>query len=311
MIAVSLTSFLAAPAYALRPNTYVASYGADSGACSYTAPCRNFSYALSQVQAGGVVMAIDSAGYSSFTIDKAVTIAAPAGVSPLIVAPSNGVSISIGAGPNDTIALRGLTLDGNGTGADGVVFHSGGSLTIEDCVVRNMLLYGLYFQSNVTTAQTLTVSNSYFNNSAVGIGITTINSGAITASVERTGFSGNGLGTGSVSGGSALLVDGSSGSGALTVAVTDSVAANNNVGFAARSSAGQSITNLALTNVQVTGNAYGIGAYSGATLWLAHSTLTGNASEFDINGGAINSYGDNYAAANPTANGSLGTATKQ
>src|SRR5215469_14957204 len=115
LTAASLICVLAAPAYALRPNTYVASYGADTGTCSYTAPCRTFTYALSQVQTGGVVTAIDSAGNSSFTINKSVTITAPAGVSPNIVASAGGAAITINA-PNAAVSLQGLTLEGGGTG---------------------------------------------------------------------------------------------------------------------------------------------------------------------------------------------------
>src|SRR5215469_15298073 len=110
LIAVPFITMLAAPAYALRPITYVASYGADSGACSYTAPCRNFSYALSQVQAGGVVTAIDSAGYSSFTISQSVTIAAPPGVTPIIIPAAGGDAIDINPSSAITVVLRGLTL---------------------------------------------------------------------------------------------------------------------------------------------------------------------------------------------------------
>jgi len=149
------------------------------------------------------------------------------------------------------------------------------------------------------------VSNSSFSdNGNAGVQIETTSSGAITASFDRTAFNGNLTG---------LAVNGGFGTGPLTVAVTDSVAANNRgSGFGAGSSAGQSVTNLSLTRSQALGNVIGILANGTATLWLSQSTVTGNTAGFDANGGIIKSYGDNnLQAANGPNTGSLTTAMKQ
>jgi hypothetical protein len=297
---------LATPAYALRTNTYVAAAGTDSGACSYSAPCRNFSYALSQVQAGGVVTAIDNAGYSPFTIDKSVTIKAPTGVTPLIIAPSGGIAITITAGPNDKVVLQGLTLDGGGTASDGIDFLGGGSLAVSDCVVRNMTGYGLSVFGSQSSDQLLTVSNSRFDNNQInGIGIGPQSSGGISASIDRSEFSGNGNA-------GLSIVRPPLGTGVIKAAVTDSVAANNANGIV---SAAQGFADVfvTLTHVLIEGSTQnGIFVSNGGQVFLAQSTLTGNASEFNVDfKSALWTYGNNYAAGNPTATGALTPANVQ
>jgi hypothetical protein len=311
LIVASLASLLVTPAYALRANTYVASYGTDSGACSYSAPCRNFSYALSQVQAGGVVMAIDSAGYGAFSINKAVTIAAPAGVSPVIVAASGGTAIAITANSSDNIKLRGLTLDGGGTGNIGIFFTAGNNLSIEDCAVRNYTFSGLVLGNNGTIPLSLTVSNSYFTgNGANGILLQPNSSGIISASIDRTVLSGNGFA------GLNLIGQTSSG-GAVQAAVTDSVAANNvngsnGTGFLVQSAQNQSVALLSLSHSSAVNNTYGISAVgTNAVLNVGLSTVSQNGAGYSIGTGAfIFSYGDNYFDGNTGNSGNLSTATK-
>ena len=184
------------------------------------------------------------------------------------------------------------------------MFNSGGSLTVENCTVMGSNGSGLIFLSTATTLQTLRVSNSYFNHNstAEGLDIFAKGSGAITAAIDRTDFSGNGF--------AGLYVDGTLGTGAINVTVTDSVAANNAFfGFLVQSSTGHSASNLTLTHVLAEGNNFaGISASTGAnaTLWLAQSTVTGNAAGFVVSpGDVINTYGDNYFNNNGPSTGLL------
>jgi hypothetical protein len=278
------------PAQAQRARVFVSVSGNDANPCTAGSPCKTFQAAYNAVLAGGEISVLDTGGYGTLTISKAVSIVA-AGVEASIAIPSGGVGITINAGSTDKVALRGLTLDGQGVGFDGIQFNSGASLTVESCVVRNMNSNGLVFSSSATMPQTLAVSNSYFNeNGNEGIFILTQSSGTISAAIDRTGFYANGD--------SGLFVVGTSGTGALTVAVTDTVAANGTTGFFVGSDTGKSITNLSVTRVLAEGNSFSGVTASGAnaTLWLAQSTLSGNAAGYIIfNGPAVlNSYGDNY-----------------
>jgi len=47
-------------------------------------------------------------------------------------------SSSGNAGASDCAHLRGLTIEGHRTGANGILFNTGGNLAIENCVVRGV-----------------------------------------------------------------------------------------------------------------------------------------------------------------------------
>jgi hypothetical protein len=139
VLATALACSLAtAPAYA-RARVFVASYGNDANPCTFGSPCKTFQQAVNVVDAGGEVTAIDSAGFGPIGINKSVTITSPDGVEAGIVPISGGNAITISAGPTDAIVLRGLTLNGSGVGSNGVVLNSGGSLTVNDCVIQNFV----------------------------------------------------------------------------------------------------------------------------------------------------------------------------
>ena len=140
-------SLFAAPASAQRARTFVASFGLDTNPCTFASPCKTFQHAIDVVLAGGEVTAIDSAGFGPITITHAVTITSPAGIEAGIVPPTGGTAITINAGPSDAVVLRGLTVNGAGIGQNGIVFNSGGSLTIASCVVQNSVFDG----SHITT----------------------------------------------------------------------------------------------------------------------------------------------------------------
>jgi hypothetical protein len=296
----------AVSAQAQSPRTFVSAAGNDSNPCSFAAPCRHFQAAVNVTSPGGEVDALDPAGYSPIVISHPITIEGQ-GWS-YIAPPASGNAITINA-VSGNVTIHGVSLNGAGvTGTtNGIVFNSGASLTIENCIIGNMTNDGLQFFPNETTLATLAVSNSYFINNDFGIDIQPMSSGAIKAVIDRTGMHGNG----SVG----LYVGGEVGTGALTVAVTDSVAANNgSQGFIVQSTTSHSVSNLSLTHVLAEGNPIGVQATgTNATLWLAQSTVVGNSLHgFSADtSGVINTYLDNYFAANAASSGTLTTVGKQ
>jgi hypothetical protein len=298
-------------AQAQSPRTFVSAAGSDSNPCSFAAPCRHFQAAVNATSVGGEVDALDPAGYGPITITQAITIEGE-GWSYIAPPPGgNGITINAVSG---NVAIHGVSLNGAGiTGpTNGIVFNSGQSLTVEDCIARNMLSNGLGFISNATTLQTLSVSNSYFsNNSGNGIVVETFSSGPVTVSLDRVGLHDNAF--------AGLNVIGNFGTGEIDVTVVDSVAANNvgvpgdGVGFFVQSAMSHSITTLSLTRSSATGNSYGItAAGTNATMLIGQSTVTGNGVGYLAeSSGTISSYGDNYIGANGTNGGSLGSTTKQ
>ena len=100
-----------------------------------------------------------------------------------IFVPSGGTGIVINAGANDAVSLRGLTIEGGGTGYNGIVFNSGQSLTVQNCVIRHMSNSGnagIYFAP--TASSSLFVSHTVVSdNGYAGIWVFPSGSGAVSA----------------------------------------------------------------------------------------------------------------------------------
>jgi hypothetical protein len=153
-------ALFAAPAFAQRDRVFVASYGSDSNPCTFGSPCKTFQQAVNVVAAGGEVTAIDSAGFGVVGINKSVTITSPPGVEAGIAAGANGTAITIDAGNDDVVTLRGLTLNGSGIAATGILYDNAYQVQVVDCTISNFIAAGI----NVGTINlaNLTVFNSTF-----------------------------------------------------------------------------------------------------------------------------------------------------
>ena len=136
-VVTSIVAMLAsATCLAAAQRTFVASNGSDLAACSLTAPCRSFGAAIAKTSSGGEIIVLDSAGYGAVTIDKSVSIIAPAGIYAGISVFSGSDGVTVNA-PGGTVVLRGLSINGQG-GRWGVNLQSAARLRIESCVVSNM-----------------------------------------------------------------------------------------------------------------------------------------------------------------------------
>src|ERR1700681_515844 len=149
VIAAALTlaaTLSAVHAQAQSIRTFVSTAGSDSNPCSITQPCRHFQAAVNATAVGGEVDALDAAAYGSFTISQGITIEGQ-GWS-YVAPPDNGNAITINAGSGD-VTIRGLSLNGVGaTGnTNGIVFNSGDSLTVTNCVVQNFGASGVFSTS--------------------------------------------------------------------------------------------------------------------------------------------------------------------
>jgi nitrous oxidase accessory protein NosD len=185
-------SLFAAPAYAQRDRVFVASYGSDSNPCTFGSPCKTFQQAINVVAQGGEVTAIDSAGFGTITLSHSVTITSPNGIEAGIAAPGpGGNAISITAGPNDNIVLNGLTLDGADVPAtNGIIFYSGGTLTIRNSVIRNFKNSGIDYGPN-TTSHLFMSDTLVSQNAQYGIYITNSSAGTVDAVLDNVTIENN------------------------------------------------------------------------------------------------------------------------
>ena len=96
---------------------------------------------MNATSAGGEVDALDPAGYGPITISQAITIEGQ-GWS-YIAPPASGNGITINA-VSGNVSIHGVSLNGAGItgGTNGIVFNSGDSLTVTDCVAQNFVNNG-------------------------------------------------------------------------------------------------------------------------------------------------------------------------
>jgi BclA C-terminal domain len=175
-----------APAQAVEIRTFVSEAGSDTNSCTSAAsPCRHFSAAYAATPAGGEIDVLDPANYGSLTITGPLSIQGNGWAAS--TAASGMAVFTINAGTNDEINIRGVVLDGTATpGSVGIQFNSGGSLNIQNSVIRNFDSVGIAFVSNGSSA--LFVSNSLISDltNANGTGINIApTGGSVTAVINR------------------------------------------------------------------------------------------------------------------------------
>lgn len=136
-------------AQAQASRTWVSGVGDDANPCSRTAPCRTLVGAFTKTAAAGQINLIDNAAVGALSINKSITIDATGAFAGILATSGNGVTIN--AGVDDIVVLRGLTIDGNNTGLNGVRFIAGGSLIIERCTIANFLGNGILFEPTGTS----------------------------------------------------------------------------------------------------------------------------------------------------------------
>jgi hypothetical protein len=131
-LAALLTFFIPMAAAATSNRIFVSTTGNDANDCSNPlTPCIDFAGALSQVNAGGEIIAEATGPYGPLNITKAVTISGPPGV---VIYSGHQVTVNA---PGATVVLRGLTIDGSGATENGIEVDAIGSLHVESCVIAN------------------------------------------------------------------------------------------------------------------------------------------------------------------------------
>jgi hypothetical protein len=174
LLAAGLIAVSGAQAQATK--IFVASFGNDGNDGSRGSPKRNFQSAHDAVAAGGQIVVLDTAGYGQLTITKSLAVTVPPGVNGFVSVTGNSNAITVNAGPVSRVSLRGLIIEGGGSrqsiGTDspfGIYVTSVGSLTVEECTIRNFL-DGLVFSPSNNDAR-LAVYNSRVRNCRYGIDV--------------------------------------------------------------------------------------------------------------------------------------------
>ena len=158
-------SIVSIEATATAQRTFVASTGNDATACSLAQPCRAFARAITQTNAGGEVIVLDSAGYGPVTITKSISLIAPAGIyAGITVFSGDGITINA---PGATVVLRGLSINGQG-GSNGVNVLGAARVRIESCVISGMNIDGV--MHSAAGAELIVLDTIVRDNFGSGIG---------------------------------------------------------------------------------------------------------------------------------------------
>ena len=159
---------LSGAAHAQATRTWVSGVGDDANPCSRTAPCKTFAGAISKTATGGVINTLDPGGFGGVTITKAITIESDGtGTAGVLVSGTNGIIVNAPAG--SLIYLRGLQIEGLGTGLSGIRVLAG-DVHVENCVIQNFRGNpGAGINSEATAATRVFVSNTSIMGNRIGI----------------------------------------------------------------------------------------------------------------------------------------------
>lgn len=307
-IAAAALIGLVGGASAQATRTRVSGVGDDANPCSRTAPCKTFAGAISKTATGGEINCIDPGGFGGVTITKAITIACEDVEADVLVSGTNAIIVN--APTTASVVLRGLDIEGLGTGLNGVRFLAGGSLHVDDCLIRNFSAAsggnGISFVPS-NSAKLLVTNTAIWRNAVgvVGAGILIAPTGGAAAEVvvENVVSSNNNNG----------IHANSATSGAISVAIDNSTfSLNTGNGIAATGGAG-SINILVDGTTSSDNGAAGIRA-SGATaiIRLSDSNVSGNANGLTTaSSGQILSFVNNRIRANTVDGAPTGTLAQQ
>jgi hypothetical protein len=122
-------------AHAQATRTWVSGVGDDANPCSRTAPCKTFAGAISKTATGGEINVLDPGGFGGVTITKSITISSEGFEAGVLVSGTNAIIIN--ATTTSVVVLRGLDIEGLGTGLVGIKVLGGlAALHVEKCTIN-------------------------------------------------------------------------------------------------------------------------------------------------------------------------------
>ena len=266
-------------AQAQATRTWVSGVGDDANPCSRTAPCKTFAGAISKTAAGGEISVLDPGGFGAVTITKSITIDG-GGIIGSILVPAGTSGVIINAGSNDTVRLRNLSINGAGTGVNGIRYLAGKNLHVENVAIEALTSNGIDMNMGANSGN-LMVKDTYINNCGIaGIRIQTT-TGTPTASLDNVRVQACQFGLDTLTG---------------TTTISNSVVTHN-------STFGIVAENASVINVErtmITHNLTGVSAFSGtAVVRLSNSGIFNNGTGINVAAGAtVATFQNNTFAAN-------------
>lgn len=181
--AVLICLVLPGSAFGQATRTWVSGTGDDANPCSRTAPCKTLPGAISKTAAGGEINATDSGGFGALNITKSITIDLRSVHGGVLTNVSNGITVN--AGPNDRVKIKGLKINGLNSNFHGIRIFSARSVKISDVDIFGWNRNGISVE-NTNPAARVVISNTRIRDNA-GNGVFVAPLGANLARVTVRG----------------------------------------------------------------------------------------------------------------------------
>ena len=283
--------------------TFVSSSGVDTNPCTIAAPCATFAHAYSLTGASGIIAALNPGKYGPLTITYPITINGNGWAAITGIAQGNGITINV---PSGNVILTGLEVDGAGAAYNGIVFNSGSSLTVSNCIVKDFIGSNGTTGNGIMIAPTsgpvdFTILNTVaLNNGSAGIHyLPASGSATATGAIDHVIVANNAIG---------IAVDLSATSaGSAAVTVSNSVANNNTSDGIVTASATATVT-VTVDRDEISSNGTGVSVGANTTVLLSRSVIAKNSTYGISNAGTAGSSRDNRISGNGNGNAVNGTA---
>jgi hypothetical protein len=289
LTAIALITLALTPmAYAQATRTWVSGVGDDANPCSRTAPCKTFAGAISKTAAGGEISVLDPGGFGVVTITKSITINGDGTLAGILAAGTNGIIVNAGA--TDKVIIRSLSINGAGTGLNGIRFLAGRELDVENTSISGFTQKGIDV-AMTADAGTLNVRNVSIRSAANGVKLTTT-VGTVVGTFENSSFD-------------SLTTTALEGAANSAMIVRNCTINRNNTGILV-SAASASAT---IETSMISFNGAGVATTAaGGVIRLSNNDLFNNSNGVSLPGGIFNSAGNNKVFGNGATAAPNGTA---
>src|SRR5205807_1442136 len=125
---------------------------------------------ISKTAGGGEINCIDPGGFGSVTIIKSITIDCTGTFGSILGSQTNGIIVNVQeSDTRQSVRIRGLALDGTGTGLNGIrIISASTNVTIENVVIDGFAQAGV----SVEAPAFLMLKNTSIRGNGTGISVT-------------------------------------------------------------------------------------------------------------------------------------------
>jgi len=303
LFASALVLGISATAFGQATRTWVSGVGDDVNPCSRTAPCKTFAGAISKTADKGEISVLDPGGFGAVTITKSITLNGTGTLASILAAGTNGVNVNdvATASPNTIVVIvRDISINGAGSGFDGIRFTSGKSLMVDHCWIYGFNGNGINSDGidvNKTADGTLKVVNGTTIENISGDGIRMTTSAGIVVGVIDN---------------ASIMDIGQNGIEAVSNIRGELIRSNVSIIGANGVLLSGSNTQVNLDDDLVSHcTTTGLKSAVGDTIRVSDTIIANNNTGLNPNGGAIDSFQGNSLVGNPVPGGFSSTTNKQ